>query len=104
MQNSDEGKAYMDLARRVDEAIGFMGACGLDMNSSVMRETEFYVSHEVCCAALCCAVLCCDDGASATVQCRGGRNAAPRSSAAAARTAASFHPTHTLPHCTLTHI
>lgn len=46
MKNSDEGKAYMDLARRVDEAIAFMGACGLDMNSSVMRETEFYVSHE----------------------------------------------------------
>lgn len=24
-----------------------MSACGLDMNSAVMRETEFYVSHEV---------------------------------------------------------
>lgn len=51
MQNSDEGKAYTDLAKRVDEAISFMGACGLDMNSSVMKETEFYVSHEVRCAA-----------------------------------------------------
>ncbi len=28
MQNSDEGKAYMDLAKRVDEAIQFMQACG----------------------------------------------------------------------------
>jgi hypothetical protein len=46
VQNSDEGKAYMDLAKRVDEAISFMSACGLDMNSSVMKETEFYVSHE----------------------------------------------------------
>ena len=47
-QNSDEGKAYTDLARRVDEAITFMGACGVDMHSAVLRETEFYVSHEVC--------------------------------------------------------
>lgn len=46
MQNSDEGKAYLDLARRVDEAITFMNAAGLDRLSRVMRETEFYVSHE----------------------------------------------------------
>lgn len=46
MAQSDEGKAYLDLARRVDEAISFMGACGLDMASSVMTSTEFYVSHE----------------------------------------------------------
>jgi hypothetical protein len=39
----------MDLAKRVDESISFMSACGLDMNSSVMKETEFYVSHEVGC-------------------------------------------------------
>ena len=24
-----------------------MNACGLDMSSAVMKETEFYVSHEV---------------------------------------------------------
>jgi hypothetical protein len=47
LQNSDEGKAYTDLAKRVDEAISFMNACGLDMNSAVMNQTEFYVSHEV---------------------------------------------------------
>jgi len=46
MQNSDEGKAYMDLARRVDEAIQFMFACGLDNNTAIMKETEFYISHE----------------------------------------------------------
>eukprot|EP00887_Chlorella_sp_A99_P006318 scaffold3.g6318.t1 len=45
-RNSDEGKAYLDLARRVDEAITFMNAAGLDRLSRVMRETEFYVSHE----------------------------------------------------------
>lgn len=47
LQASDEGKAYTDLAKRVDEAISFMNACGLDMNSAVMNQTEFYVSHEV---------------------------------------------------------
>lgn len=46
MQNSDEGKAYMDLASRVDEAIQFMSAAGLDSNTPIMTETEFYVSHE----------------------------------------------------------
>lgn len=58
-QNSDEGKAYTDLARRVDEAIVFMNACGLDMNSAVMKETEFYVSHEVRLAGLYCCCCCC---------------------------------------------
>jgi 3-deoxy-7-phosphoheptulonate synthase len=46
MSQSDEGKAYVELAKRVDEAIKFMSACGLDMHSNVMKETEFYVSHE----------------------------------------------------------
>ena len=46
MANSDEGKAYVELAKRVDEAITFMSACGLNMSSYIFRETEFYVSHE----------------------------------------------------------
>lgn len=46
MANSDEGRAYVDLARRVDEAIAFMAACGLDSGNPLMRETEFYTSHE----------------------------------------------------------
>jgi 3-deoxy-7-phosphoheptulonate synthase len=46
MANSDEGKAYMDLAKRVDEAIQFMQACGLDANQPIMKETEFFTSHE----------------------------------------------------------
>ena len=37
-----EGKLYMDLAKRVDEAIAFMSACGLDVNSPVLNTTEFY--------------------------------------------------------------
>lgn len=46
MQNSDEGKAYLDLAKRVDEALQFLAACGVDLNSPITRETEFYTSHE----------------------------------------------------------
>jgi len=46
MENSDEGKAYSDLAFRVDEAIQFMTACGLDHSSSLFRETDLYTCHE----------------------------------------------------------
>lgn len=47
MQNTTEGDAYMDLARRVDEALQFMKAIGLTEDQAIMKETEFYVSHEV---------------------------------------------------------
>ncbi len=46
MAKSDEGRAYMDIAKRVDEAIQFMVACGLDSHTAIMTETEYYVSHE----------------------------------------------------------
>lgn len=46
MGKSDEGQAYMDLAKRVEEAIQFMEACGLEYDTPMMTETEFYVSHE----------------------------------------------------------
>ncbi len=46
MDNSDKGEAYLEVAKRVDEAIAFMVACGLDENTPIMNETEFYVSHE----------------------------------------------------------
>lgn len=36
----------MDLAHRVDEALEFMAACGVDSSIAAMRETEFYTSHE----------------------------------------------------------
>jgi len=39
-------QAYLELAKRVDEAIQFMNACGLDSETAIMRETEFFVSHE----------------------------------------------------------
>jgi len=46
MDNSDEGKAYLDVAQRVKEAIQFMNASGLSANHPIMTETEFFVSHE----------------------------------------------------------
>ena len=46
MAKSKEGAAYMDLAKRVDEALAFMGACGIDINSPSLNTTEFYTSHE----------------------------------------------------------
>ncbi|KAL6774508.1 DHAPS1 [Auxenochlorella protothecoides x Auxenochlorella symbiontica] len=45
-RGSEEGRAYRDLASRIEESITFMRACGLDMHSAIMRETDFYVSHE----------------------------------------------------------
>ncbi|KDD73078.1 class-II DAHP synthetase, partial [Helicosporidium sp. ATCC 50920] len=46
MHQSEEGRAYRDLAAHVDEALAFMRACGLDPDSPIMRETEFFVAHE----------------------------------------------------------
>ncbi len=38
--------AYQDLAQRIDETLGFMGACGLAANAPQINETEFHTSHE----------------------------------------------------------
>eukprot|EP00798_Chlamydomonas_sp_ICE-L_P028923 gene28923-32116_t len=45
-QNTAEGKHYRDIASRVEEAITFMIASGMDPASPLMRETEFYTGHE----------------------------------------------------------
>ena len=37
---------YQDLAGRIDEALAFMEACGIDPNSTALHGTDFYVSHE----------------------------------------------------------
>lgn len=37
---------YLELAERVDEAIGFLGAAGVTGESSIMKTIEFWVSHE----------------------------------------------------------
>lgn len=36
----------MELAQKVDEALGFMQASGLTTDDPIMTTTEFYTSHE----------------------------------------------------------
>lgn len=41
------GQKYEELADRITQALAFMSACGIDSkNSPILRETEFYTSHE----------------------------------------------------------
>lgn len=37
---------YIELAHRVDEALGFMSAAGLTVDHPIMTTTEFWTSHE----------------------------------------------------------
>jgi 3-deoxy-7-phosphoheptulonate synthase len=38
---------YRDLAKRIDETLAFMGACGLtSISAPQIRETDFFTSHE----------------------------------------------------------
>ena len=46
MDKSKESKMYLDLAHRVQEALMFMKACGLDTDIPHIKETEFYTGHE----------------------------------------------------------
>jgi len=47
VSGSPQGERYEALALRIDETLGFMEACGLTpQNTPVLRETEFYTSHE----------------------------------------------------------
>ncbi len=47
MKNSNWFPAYEDVARRIDDAIEFMGALGLTPeNTPALRETNLYTSHE----------------------------------------------------------
>lgn len=43
---SVQGSRYLELAHRVDEALGFMSACGLTVDHPIMTTTEFWTSHE----------------------------------------------------------
>ncbi|XP_073119423.1 phospho-2-dehydro-3-deoxyheptonate aldolase 2, chloroplastic-like [Henckelia pumila] len=45
-EHSEQGDRYRELAHRVDEALGFMAACGLTADHPVMTTTEFWTSHE----------------------------------------------------------
>nr|AEW12064.1 3-deoxy-D-arabino-heptulosonate 7-phosphate synthase [Picea abies] len=44
--HSEQGERYLELAHRVDEALGFMAACGLTVDHPIMNTTEFWTSHE----------------------------------------------------------
>jgi len=45
--DSAQGERYKDLADRIQEALAFMGACGITADVvPAMRETDFYTSHE----------------------------------------------------------
>ena len=42
-----QGQRYDELAGRIDEALGFMRACGIEPATvAELRETDFYTSHE----------------------------------------------------------
>lgn len=45
--NSPQGERFRHIAERVEEAIEFMAACGINPeNTPELRHTEFYTSHE----------------------------------------------------------
>ncbi|KAG5548484.1 hypothetical protein RHGRI_013986 [Rhododendron griersonianum] len=45
-EHSEQGDRYRELARRVDDALGFMAAAGLTAGHPIMKTTEFWTSHE----------------------------------------------------------
>jgi 3-deoxy-7-phosphoheptulonate synthase len=47
VKGSPQSQHYEELADRISEALGFMQACGLDLESHPeLRTTDFYTSHE----------------------------------------------------------
>ena len=47
IRDSPQSRRYLELANRISEALGFMRACGLDLESHPeLRTTDFYTSHE----------------------------------------------------------
>ncbi len=47
VENSAQSNRYQELAKRIEEAIGFMEACGLTEDKvPQLSETDFYTSHE----------------------------------------------------------
>src|SRR5437588_6774575 len=47
VKDSPQSRAYVELSDRISETLGFMQACGLDLESHPeLRTTEFYTSHE----------------------------------------------------------
>ncbi len=47
IKDSPQAQRYQELAERINEALNFMQACGLDLESHPeLRTTDFYTSHE----------------------------------------------------------
>jgi 3-deoxy-7-phosphoheptulonate synthase len=47
LKDSPQSRRYNELADRISEALAFMQACGLDLESHAeLRTTDFYTSHE----------------------------------------------------------
>jgi len=47
LERSPQGERYRELADRIAECLDFMGACGITSQTTpVMRETDFFTSHE----------------------------------------------------------
>ena len=47
LKDSPQSRRYKELADRISEALNFMRACGLDLESHPeLRSTDFYTSHE----------------------------------------------------------
>jgi len=47
VKDSPQSRRYAELSDRISETLGFMQACGLDLESHPeLRTTEFYTSHE----------------------------------------------------------
>jgi 3-deoxy-7-phosphoheptulonate synthase len=47
VKDSPQARRYQELADRISEALGFMRACGLDLESQAeLRTTDLYTSHE----------------------------------------------------------
>ena len=47
VKDSPQSRRYVQLADQISEALGFMQACGLDLESHPeLRSTDFYTSHE----------------------------------------------------------
>ncbi|KAE8677401.1 Phospho-2-dehydro-3-deoxyheptonate aldolase 1 [Hibiscus syriacus] len=46
VKHSEQGDRYMELAQRVDEALGFMAAAGIAIDDPQMNTVDFWTSHE----------------------------------------------------------
>ena len=47
LKDSPQSRRYKELADRISDALNFMRACGLDLESHPeLRATDFYTSHE----------------------------------------------------------